>query len=71
MAGFIAEFIFEVVINVLLFYPGAAIRWLFLRKSKSFSELLDDEYSVLNSGVAISFIAAMVVAVLIIKRYLN
>ncbi len=69
MAEFIAEFIFEAIINVLLYYPGASIRWLFLRKSKSFSELLDDEYSVLNSFVATLFIALIVVAVFIIKYY--
>lgn len=62
ITDFFQEIIKEVIINGILQYPGAAIRWLFLRKRKTFKELLNDsfEFNVLVSVLLIVFIISIV-----------
>lgn len=68
---FIAEVIGAFIAEFLLFYPGAAIRWVFLRKKKSFDELLDDDFSTVNSIVAGFFIAGVIAAAAVLKHYIK
>jgi hypothetical protein len=70
MPAFIAEAIFEVIVNILLTFPGAALRWLFLGRKKSFKELLADGYEI-NAVVAVFFIAAIVAVVAVTKHYIK
>ncbi|MNK07628.1 hypothetical protein D3C87_255430 [compost metagenome] len=58
----LSEIFKEVIIYGVLQFPGAAIRWLFLRKKKTFKELLKDnfELNTLVSVLAIAFISFIV-----------
>jgi hypothetical protein len=62
IAEFFQEIIKEVIIDGILQYPGAAIRWLFLRKRKTFKELLNDnfEFNVLVSVLVLVLIISLV-----------
>jgi hypothetical protein len=51
----VLEFVFELLINILLTYPGAGIRWLYYRGRKKYSKLLEDSWT-FNSGVAMLFL---------------
>lgn len=59
---FFFEILSEIIIYGVLQFPGAAIRWLFLRKKKTFKELLKDnfELNILVSVLAIAFIFSIV-----------
>lgn len=63
---FIVDIFLEFIIYGILQYPGAAIRWLFIRKRKTFKELLKDNFEI-NAFLAIIMIGCMVVLYQIIK----
>lgn len=43
VAVFLVEAICQVLITLGLSFPGAAVRWVFLRNRKSYNELLQDD----------------------------
>ena len=60
------EIIFEVIIIVIFRYPGAAIRWLFLRKKRTFKSILkEDAYS--NAAVSFLVIGVVIATIQILK----
>lgn len=59
------EVIIETIIVLIFRYPGAFIRWIFIRKKRTFKSILEDDPYV-NSIVSLLLIAAII----IIIRYL-
>lgn len=51
--------IFEFIFVFIFQYPGAFIRWIFLRKKRSFENILKEDAWV-NSGFAIIFILMII-----------
>ena len=62
MAEFVAQFIRE----ILMVYPGAFIRWVFIRPEKSFSEFSNDEsiYNYLLSFLIIGLLIWLVIVLI-------
>lgn len=61
------DFIFEVVLMVLLSYPGALIRWLFFRKNRTLKELINDEDPNINVNTAIISILIITMIIFLIQ----
>lgn len=58
------EIVLETIIILIFRYPGAFIRWLFLRKKRSFKSILDED-PYINATFSIS----MIVFIVFIVRY--
>ena len=69
LGNVIVEVIAGVIVNIILSIPGAFVRWLFYFRTKSYSELLADDF--VNPTVGGFTIAAMIGLVFIVKHYLN
>jgi hypothetical protein len=61
------EIIFEVVIMILLRYPGALLRWIYFGGKKNYKELLNDSNPNTNTIISLCFIALLVVIFFILK----
>lgn len=59
------EVIIETIMVLIFRYPGAIIRWIFIRKKRTFKSILEDDPYV-NAIVSLLLIAAII----IIIRYL-
>ena len=58
---FVAELFKAIIIDTLLAFPGAFIRWLFLHKRRSYISLLDDiEINALITVIAMLFVFGIV-----------
>ena len=55
------EIFSEVIILLILSFPGAFIRWVFYKGKKSYKELLVEDYSNVNSTVSLVFIGLILV----------
>ena len=61
--GTLLDIIYEVAIAGFFQYPGALVRWIFLRPKRSFDSLLkEDPY--INSGFTLLIIAVAVIAII-------
>lgn len=58
------EIILEVIIMVLLRYPGALLRWIYFKGEKNYKELLNDSNPNTNTIVSLCFIALLVIFIL-------
>ncbi|GGB66804.1 hypothetical protein GCM10007424_03490 [Flavobacterium suaedae] len=63
MAG--SDFVIEVITEVILPYPGAFIRWLFLGRKRTFKSILKEANSK-NEYVTLAFVMASLLIFLII-----
>jgi len=63
---FIGAIVFELILSIVLNYPGAAIRWIFLRGKKPFAVLKNDFE--LNYYTAMWVIALTLVAITAIRQ---
>jgi hypothetical protein len=61
------EFIIEVLVMILLRYPGALLRWLYYRGKKDYTSLLNDSNPNTNTIVSLFFIAIIIVLFFLIK----
>ena len=61
------EFIVEVIIMVLLRYPGALLRWVYYKGEKNYKELLNDNNPNTNIIISLLFIALLVVIIFLLK----
>lgn len=52
------EFIGQLIFDLIFCWPGAGIRWIFLRKKKNFKQLSEDIF--LNSAIGAGVIALIV-----------
>lgn len=63
---FIVEFIKEVIFVFVFQYPGALVRWIFIKRKKSFKQLIiDDPY--LNSFFTVLLIGVGFIVYILIK----
>ena len=61
------EFLFEMVIYPILAFPGALVRWIFLRKKYSFKEILKmDLYT--NGFIGLIVLMLLISTFLIIRQ---
>lgn len=67
MIDLFSDICIQIVLDVLLNYPGASIRWALLRGRQPISKLKDDFE--LNSFIAIIFIALVTGIVAVIRQY--
>ena len=61
MFEIIFEIFSEVIILLILSFPGAFIRWVFYKGKKSYKELIVEDYSYINSTISIVFIGLIIV----------
>lgn len=59
------EIILETIVVLIFRYPGALIRWVFLRKKRTFKSILDDD-PYINAMLSLVVLALIVVLI----RYL-
>lgn len=53
------EVIFEIIYVVILRYPGAFIRWIFLFRKRNFKSILKDD-SYINAAISFIFIGVII-----------
>jgi hypothetical protein len=61
------EFVLEILVMILLKYPGALLRWLYYLGRKDYSGLLNDKNPNTNTIVSLFLIAMIVILVCLIK----
>ena len=64
----VSGLIFEVVSDLVLNFPGAFIRWIFLHRKRTYKSLLSD--TEINAMVAIIVIAAVIFIVTLYKLFI-
>jgi hypothetical protein len=67
MMDIIVTILVDVVIYYLLSYPGAVIRWIFLRKKKSLKEILAEDIFV-NSAIGLLFLVPLIGGIILLLR---
>lgn len=61
---FILEIILEAIVLILFSIPGAFIRWIFMRRKRSYKQvLLDDDGGNVAVGVVVTVIAMAILAI--------
>lgn len=56
------DFVAQIIREFLMQVPGAFVRWLFLRKKRSFKSILEEDSSI-NAILSISMIILTVIAI--------
>ncbi len=64
------EIILETILILIFRYPGAFIRWLFLRKKRTFKSVLNED-PYINATLSISVIVFAIIAIRCFLKDLN
>ncbi len=57
----------DVIVYYLFSYPGAAVRWIFIRKRKSFKEIVSEDIF-MNSTIGLLFLVPVVGGIILILK---
>lgn len=60
------ELVIEFILIYVLSFPGAFIRWLFIRKRRPFKDLLKDSWYY-NAGITV-FVSSVIVAIVLLSK---
>lgn len=63
----IIDAIVRTIITYLFVFPGAAIRWIFIRRKKDFKEIVSEDIFV-NSAIGLLFLVPLIGVIILILK---